>query len=503
MGDTEILPYRTHWVQKFAQLEELLNEGKFHPPLLHHCLLLVFPTIAALLIPCRYTSYMPHIRGLAFLWTEYFGIWIMQTCRSPTLGNGYGIGILVSVFVMRSGTMLLLQDPERSFKHVEHVSQSSMKEQTLAKEIGLRSGAGALGTCEDQQLYICQGYPQGFLHRLSWVLSLLLSPRGSRWSWRIKTSMSLPEPLLKEMRKEQPRLVDMRKYMERTGSHVTDRLWKANRELAKDLVWAIFLALIARNDPYFWGEIQAEWRISQGWVFPASSFLTRAYRFLICWHLLKAICIVLYSFRVVMLSVFASVFSSVPQPEDWMIPHLFGPFSSVYDHGLVGFWGLYWHQVLRFDFLTWSRWILSLLPVRYQKVREVKLCIYLLIPFSLTGVIHACGSYTQFNDTNRPETFVFLALVHAVGIGMQQILSSVILPKCPGAVRKPTVFITTCAWLYVTGITCCDDGLQGGFLASFFITCFTDWRAGRSSQPLPFMGIWRGRSLWQSGIRIL
>ncbi|KAJ5916138.1 hypothetical protein N7504_000153 [Penicillium tannophilum] len=131
--------------------------------------------------------------------------------------------------------MLLLQDPERSFKHVEHVSQSSMKEQTLAKEIGLRSGAGAPSTCEDQQLYICQGYPEGFLHRLSWVLSLLLSPRGSRWSWRIKTSMSLPEPLLKEMRKEQPRPVDMREYMKRTGSHVPDRLWKANRELAKDL----------------------------------------------------------------------------------------------------------------------------------------------------------------------------------------------------------------------------------------------------------------------------
>lgn len=186
----DILPYRTRWMQRFSQLEDLLDQGVFVPPLLHHICLFVFPTIAALLIPCSCTSYTPHLRGLAFLWTAYFGTWMLQTCQTPNFGNGYGIGILVSCYIMRSGTILLLENPERRFRRVEkrRVPQSRVKEQTSQ-----RPGAGTPGTSEDKHLYVFQKYPQNLWHRLSWVISLLFSARGSLWNWRVTTSKPLPE----------------------------------------------------------------------------------------------------------------------------------------------------------------------------------------------------------------------------------------------------------------------------------------------------------------------
>jgi hypothetical protein len=43
--------------------------------------------------------------------------------------------------------------------------------------------------------YYWQSYPEDFLERISWVSSLILSRRGSRWNWRISTLPDLPEPV--------------------------------------------------------------------------------------------------------------------------------------------------------------------------------------------------------------------------------------------------------------------------------------------------------------------
>lgn len=168
---------------------------------------------------------------------------------------------------------------------------------------------------------------------------------------------------------------------------------------------------------------------------------------MIALHLARTAMNLVYSFKIIALFAAASFCSRVSQPEKWMIPDIFGYFSVVSENGLVGFWGLHWHQLLRFDFLKWSRWTLTLLPVRYRKAKGVRPCIYFFASFALSGAIHACGSYTQFNDTNEPHDIFILALVRAIGIGFQQGFSTVVLSKCPRAIQRPAVPITSYTWL--------------------------------------------------------
>lgn len=503
--DTDMLPYRTRWVHRFARLEELLEHGEFQPPLLHYFLLFFLPTIGAIMVRRRSTPYNLQLRRLIFIWTAGFGMWIVQTCRTPSVGNGYGIGIFVSAFVMRSGSMILIRDPEREFRRIvkTYAPQSNTKVQTTVSTIGLRSSNTSLDTTGNDHIYIWQDYPQQFWPRLGWVMSLLFCLRGSVWNWRAKTSRPLPEPLLKEMQKDRPQPVKMKSLTSQSRLNSNDHIWKAIRVLTKHLLWMTLLFVIAQNDPYFWGELQAGGKFPRVWPFRSSSTSIRVYRFLVLIYLLKAIGEVMHSFWALSRVASAIICTQFVPPEDWMITDMYGPHSALCDYGIIGFWGVFWHQILRFDFLTWSRWTLSFLPVRFQKAQAVRHFIYLIVPFTLSGIVHACGSYTQFNDSNGVRGTVIHWLVQPVGIGLQRVLSTVVLARLPPNIHKTALFITTLAWGAITGPAILNGPLHGGLLASIFITPFTGWKGDVSSQHLPFMGIWRGKNWWQSGIRIL
>lgn len=190
----------------------------------------------------------------------------------------------------------------------------------------------------------------------------------------------------------------------------------------------------------------------------------------------------------------------IAQPDDWMIPDIFGPHSALFNCGIAGFWGTYWHQILRFDFLTWSCWTISLLPMRFQKTPAIRQVIYLAVPFTLSGIVHACGFYTQFHDSNGARDTIIFALAQAIAIAVQRKFSTLVLAKFSPTIHDFALFATTCAWILTTFPAVGDGYLQGGFLASMFVHTSTDWKGNDFP---PVMGIWRGKSWWQSGIRIL
>jgi hypothetical protein len=281
------------------------------------------------------------------------------------------------------------------------------------------------------------------------------------------------------------------------------QLWKTTRRLAKDLLWMIPLLVIAQDDPYFWGEVGADLKFPQGWLFRSTSMLAQNYRLFILMHLLKAIIEVGYSLLVVSWTILAIICPQIVQPDDWMIPDMFGPFSALFNCGIAGFWGTYWHQALRFDFLTWSTWTLSSLPMRFQRVPAVRQFIYLIVPFTLSGIVHACGCYTQFHDSNGARDTIVFALAQAVAIAVQQVFSTLVLARFSPIIHNLALFATTWAWLLTTCPAIGNDYLQGGLLASTFVTTSTGWKGNGSPQLRPLMGIWRGKSWWQTGIRVL
>lgn len=151
--------------------------------------------------------------------------------------------------------------------------------------------------------------------------------------------------------------------------------------------------------------------------------------------------------------------------QNWMYPAEWGSYSTVFDRGLSGWWGNWWHQSFRFAFESPGKKIVKLLNLETRSLSAKALQMF--IAFSISGFLHANASFTSIGDTRPirgPFLFFFL---QPFGIIVQMAVSKLlkragITQHVPKPVRQAFNFAFVHIWFYYTAPLFIQDVAAGG-----------------------------------------
>ncbi|KAL1888086.1 hypothetical protein Cpir12675_006308 [Ceratocystis pirilliformis] len=180
----------------------------------------------------------------------------------------------------------------------------------------------------------------------------------------------------------------------------------------------------------------------------------RALFFLTC--ILAALHVVFHHLEVVQFFVFSYLFPMRAEP--WMYSSIFGPVSSVWETGLSGLWGVFWHQTFRAPFMAPVRYIWGHGKGRFPGKKAALLA----SAFIGSGLMHAGASFTSTPSTDYFRPLLFF-LAQGVGIGLQKTLCKALRPLgLPRSLRRIGNLLFVMAWLYGSSPLLGDDFATGG-----------------------------------------
>lgn len=141
----------------------------------------------------------------------------------------------------------------------------------------------------------------------------------------------------------------------------------------------------------------------------------------------------------------------------WMYASTYGTFSNVFERGLAGMWGAWWHQTFRVQFSAPANWMVR---NGYLKPKSVATAlITMVISFLHSGVMHMSGSVSSMPHTKSWRPLAFF-LAQAVGLFIQPLLVAALKPVSRGAPQwmcRLGNFLFTLWWLYLTAPLFVDD----------------------------------------------
>lgn len=152
--------------------------------------------------------------------------------------------------------------------------------------------------------------------------------------------------------------------------------------------------------------------------------------------------------------------------ESWMNPaNMFGSLSFIGEQGLAGWWGGWWHQTFRSVFEPPATWVLQTLDIDKRSTPGKAIAAF--VAFSLSGFLHAAGSYTQLGDNHPlrgPTVFFLLQFlgVMAETLVKAQLKRSGISQRTPRVLKQVANYIIVLVWMYLTAPFLVDDFAQGG-----------------------------------------
>lgn len=153
--------------------------------------------------------------------------------------------------------------------------------------------------------------------------------------------------------------------------------------------------------------------------------------------------------------------------ELWQHPSTMGSFTQILDRGLAGWWGAWWHQTFRNQFLAPAIWLTRKCHIR--RGTPAGIITTLLVTFLGSGFLHMGGSISSVPATKVWRAPAFF-LLQAVGIAIQYVLSvaarrawhSVLSAPPPRWLTRTGNLASTLAWLYCTGQLFTDDMAASG-----------------------------------------
>ena len=354
---------------------------------------------------------------------------ILSLHSSRTLGLAYGVlvGISSSLCVVLSANLLFLHEPAVDFKRI----------------IAFNSNPNHDGDSKSEKEQ-WQSMPSSAYKRLFWILDLVGSLRALHWSHgqcqhHVEAATCKMHP----------------KY--------TSSLRRNICKLLLIYLFADLLKEIIAMDPYFWGytEHDPPDYIKSILSLPA---LVQAYRMLVAFATFYIALDFGYTFSLLLFVNILGPSIAGTWGHEWAYRPLYGNLDSVSTRGLQGWWGAWWHQCFRFMLTSPTNAIINKLRIRKHGV--IARAVGLVIPFLISGAIHACGSYTMWGETSPTNAFAF-SVLQPVGIALQIIgswsLSRLdLMDKIPPHVRKATNVAFTVFWLLLTFPLLADDFAQGG-----------------------------------------
>jgi hypothetical protein len=322
-----------------------------------------------------------------------------------------------------------------------------------------------LGPSERHGEFAWQSYPlTPFIERLDWVLDVFCNFRGAGWSWRTSSIPPPPKAIQEEVRRNSPRPPKHSNAV-RPGQ---PRVYSSRRELliANAKTFAVgYLVLdalktVMMHDPYFWGIMD---RPPPSWlphILANSSFFLSGYRSTLSMLGVQWALQTIFSMGPLFFSGLLGPSVLGARAEPWMYPETWGPFSIVFDHGLAGWWSSWWHQTFRFAFEQPSKKLVGLLNLDPQS--PVAKLLQLVIAFSLSGTLHACGSITTVGETRPLRGPMAFFLLQALGVFLELTLCSTLRKSgvqryVPKWAMDMFTFFYVHFWFYHTGPLLCDD----------------------------------------------
>lgn len=371
---------------------------------------------------------LPH-RSKISVFLAIVALSIQSLRTSRTLGLAYGVlvGVSSSLCFVLSANLLFLHQPAVDFKRM------------IALNSNMNHNDDLKGEKERWQ-----SLPTSAYKRLFWILDLLGSLRALHWSHgqrqnHVSTTTCKNNP-----------------------NH-TPSLQRNIYKLLLIYLFADLLKEIIAMDPYFWGYTEHDPPDYIEIILPLPA-LVQAYRMLVAF---TTFYIALDFAYTVSLLLFINILGPSivgTWGHEWAYRPLYGNPNSVATRGLQGWWGTWWHQCFRFVLTSPTNAIIHKFRIRKRGVLAKMLG--LIIPFLISGAIHACGSYTMWGETRPINAFMFFVL-QPVGIALQ-IISSwclsqlFLMNKFPRRVREATNVAFTVFWLLWTFPLLADDFAKGG-----------------------------------------
>lgn len=538
-GNMANIPYGTHFDlinERETKFDELFRAGAFSPLLLQQVIGTFFLLLVPLVIRHKSTTHSIVLRyGFYAVITAFCAYTILEV-RFLGPANGYGTGLITTWFYIWSTTILLANDVQRDFRRIikRPVSEKRGSNQQNGSSEGVdnssklrrRSAPHKTNVSEQHpKFYEWQPYPPKLSGRIDWVSDLIFNFRGPHWNWRLRSLPPLPEIVLRDIDEDTASVEQTRKSRLIGRELPAVKLRYVLRSFLRDYIALDLLKLLLMRDPYFWGYVDNP--PSPPWPFDVlawSPVLVRVYRIILSLaSVLFALDIITSLNPLFFLGIahlfpnFVRAITRQPLGEAWLYPDSFGPAISVLDHGLVGAWNTWWHQLFRFGFSECSRFLTDLvLPFgSYQGKghKSTRRILQIMLAFSLSGLVHAMGSYTTFSDSRPWNAFLFFIL-QGVGALTQYFFEVSILPtsfKPPRWLVRTTNLILIVLWFYFTGPLIADDFARAGIWmfepipVSFLrgglgLGAVGDtWWCWRGS----WFELYAGNSWWQSGIRLV
>lgn len=440
------------------------------------------------------------------------------------------LGLMTAWWLLWSAGLFVFTDVEHDFRRIERVAQgvpgqpgsdSQEKDQIDTRNDPSHQFASDTSMGR-QERYRWQSYPRTFSHRLEWCAGLLFNLRGPEWNWRVSHLGPLPRSVHAQLHPS-PSTRKSTVKGDATSISARARLRSAMWTCLQSYILLDILKVVMMRDPYFRGVATADssppFPFSHLACFP---LLVRSYRaFLSCMGIYVGLNFVT-SFNPICFMGLSLEFPNAsrrltfaPLDEPWLYADSFGPFlPSVLDHGLAGCWGRWWHQLFRHGFTVTSKWVLSCLPMPLANNPLVRRVTHVGFAFLLSGLVHSCGSHTQFADTHPfSGPFLFFAM-QSVAIICEGIFKTVIFPKLPLQrtpwwVRRTANALFVFSWLLFSGAYIADDFARGGLwlmepvpispLRGLRLANGDGWRTWKD----PWFRYWSDGTYWGSGIRII
>ncbi|KAJ5665097.1 uncharacterized protein N7477_007545 [Penicillium maclennaniae] len=432
------------------QLESLLLQGVYKPVFLYHVVFFNCLPIIGMVIPRRRGT--RYVRQFIYAISLAFALEMLRNHRTLLGGNGYMLGMMIAWWLVWCTTLFVFMDIEHDFQRIERGAKLAADGDSSPGNTQEMSNQTETGDQSSQPLFHWQSYPRKFSHRLEWCAGLLFNLRGPEWNWRVPHLGPLPQSVHKHL---QPEYLSNKFHAGGDATCMTSgqRLRAAFKTFLQSYLLLDILKVVMMRDPYFRGisgcDSMPPFPMSYLAPFP---LLVTIYRYLLsCIGVYVALNFVTSLNPICFLGLSLAFpnasrkLTAAPLDEAWLYADSFGPFiSPVLDHGIAGCWGRWWHQLFRYGFTATARWICACLPTRFAANEQIKQILYIVVAFTISGLIHACGSYTQFAET-KPFSgpFLFFSL-QSIAIICEHIFKKAIFPRIPLVAGTPR-------WLRRTG----------------------------------------------------
>ncbi|KAF2160704.1 hypothetical protein M409DRAFT_59736 [Zasmidium cellare ATCC 36951] len=471
--------------------EQHMVSGQYYPFLYPWATVGFAVVLIYLLIDHRRSPTLRSLRNPLFGFLCAFSAWCILTNKARSSAAAYGVGLVSAWGTLWTGAIMFFHDCQTDFKRIERADNIALKKISGDGHDGHPNGSLSNGsihkptevsTKKDERLLskadrvatqgswqrtgplFWQEYPTApFIERLDWILDAFCAFRGTGWTFETHGIAPLPPSVTAELSGTPTKNPDPTIMTSRSGiRRFTNRTALLKDCLTRLTIGFFILDLIKtlmHHDAYFWGYMDAS---APQWFPSTSPILLKSYRLLLS----------LFGIHCALLQIFhlgPIFFTTLPlgvRSEPWMNPpDFYGNYSAVWNKGLAGWWGSWWHQTFRYAFEAPATRLLEALNIdkRSQKGKLISL----FVAFGLSGTLHACGSYTQLGDT-RPLMGPFrFFILQAVGIVLQMQVTQTlrragITDKIPQPIQKLGNFLFVNIWMYFTAPLLVDDFAKGG-----------------------------------------